>query len=101
MKKKEDEENFASAVKCENSFYLFSKDNRFRKFLFRLMKHRFFERTILTLIVLSSIKLAMDTYIMDRKPEETIVKVSEYVDVFFTISFTLESIIKSTSLGFV
>lgn len=65
------------------------------------MKHKSFERIILILIVFSSIKLALDTYIMDTAETETIVRVSEYIDVFFTICFTLESIIKSTSLGFI
>lgn len=37
------------------------------------MKHRYFERIVMTLIVLSSIKLAFDTYIMDADPESFIV----------------------------
>lgn len=69
--------------------------------MFRIMKHKSFERIIIILIVLSSIKLALDTYIMDFDVKELIVRVSDYIDIFFTISFTLESIIKSIALGFV
>ena len=69
--------------------------------MFRIMKYKGFERTILILIVLSSIKLALDTYIMDSDEGELIVQISEYTDIFFTVSFTLESIIKSVALGFI
>lgn len=51
--------------------------------------------------MLSSIKLALDTYIIDVNEEETIVRISDKFDMFFTICFTVESLAKSIALGFI
>ncbi len=60
-KKKEDFEG----CDCEISFYLLSKKNKLRILLFRTVTHTGFETVILILIVLSSIKLVLDTYMFD------------------------------------
>ena len=52
------------------------------------------------LIMLSTIKLIFDTYTLDEPAGTTIKTVSDNLDLFFTISFTLESLIKSIALGF-
>ena len=94
------EERLFREVKCKVSFYLFNKRNRVRWFLFRVSKHNYFERVILGLIVVSSLKLAIDSYMMDLPSTSIEVKISEYIDLFFTISFTMEFITKSISVGF-
>ena len=48
----------------------------------------------MTLIALSSIKLAFDTYLLEVDKDSVIMKASENVDLFFTVSFFLEMIIK-------
>lgn len=48
---------------CEVSLYFLKKSNKFRLFLYRLVTHTGFETVILILIVLSSIKLVIDSYI--------------------------------------
>ena len=60
-----------------------------------------FETVILVLIVASSIKLALDTYLYDTPSTSLVKQISSYLDYFFTVSFALESIIKAISLGFV
>jgi hypothetical protein len=54
----------------------------------------------MTLIGLSSLKLATDTYMNDLDEESTIIKVSDITDVTFTWLFFGEFIIKIIALGF-
>ena len=60
---------------------------------------------ILFLVVLSSIKLAFDTYLNFDSPnsnyEEELVNISENLDIFFTACFTLEMIMKIIAYGLV
>jgi hypothetical protein len=55
---------------------------------------------ILTLIILSSIKLIYGTYVPDLPPTDMSFIVSNYIDLVFTISFAVESLIKSLGSGF-
>lgn len=57
-----------------------------------------FENVILSLIVLSSLTLAIDNPLND--PESTQVIFLNYMDICFTILFTLEASIKIVALGF-
>lgn len=65
-KKKEDFEG----CECNLSFYILSKKNKFRIYLYRAVSHTGFETVILILIILSSIKLVIDTYIFDLPKED-------------------------------
>ena len=56
------EQAFFAGVECEWSFFLFSKENRFRILCYRLTKHPLWENVVLALICVSSVKLATDTY---------------------------------------
>jgi Na+-translocating ferredoxin:NAD+ oxidoreductase RnfG subunit len=71
-KKKKDYEG----CECEYSFYVFHKNTKFRKYLYKMVSHFGFEGVILVLIILSSIKLVVDTYMFDLKEDDPIVKVS-------------------------
>lgn len=54
------------------------------------------------LIGLSSIKLAFDTYFIDADKDSLVMIIStEYVDLFFNLSFIAEMTIKCVALGFV
>lgn len=55
---------------------------------------------ILALIVLSSVKLAADTYFLKLDSSHPVQRVSRYMDFFFTIVFTLEMLVKTITLGF-
>ena len=69
--------------------------------MMKLYKHRYFERFILLIIILSSLKLALDSYITDT-PDDDIKKViSNDLDLCFTIIFAIEAVVKIISLGFV
>ena len=88
------------SVECQNSIYLFDRNKRFRILCYNLQKHKYFDRTIMTLIAFSSLKLATDTYMDGLSPESTAIKVSEICDSIFTWAFTLECVIKIIALGF-
>ena len=67
----------------------------------KIYKHRYFDRFILILIILSSIKLAVDSYFNDLPDEDMRVVVSNYLDLTSTIIFTLEAVVKIVSLGII
>lgn len=50
--------------------------------------------------MLSTVKLIYDTYNLDEPVGTTKRRISDNLDLFFTIAFTLESLIKSVALGF-
>ena len=52
------------------------------------------------LIALSSMKLALESYLTNEDETSTIVKTSEYLDLAFNYSFILECILKVIALGF-
>jgi hypothetical protein len=86
---------------CEVAFYFFKKSNRVRIFLYRMVTHNGFETVILILIILSTIKLVIDSYIYDY-PDTDIAKiVSNRFDYFFTAVFAMESVLKSFAFGFI
>jgi len=85
-------------IACNRTFYLISKENPLRVFCLRIIQHDWFEKVILFVIVVSSIKLAIDTYISDDTG--IIVEISDYFDLFLNIFFALEALVKIISLGF-
>jgi hypothetical protein len=57
--------NIYQGVACKRSLYLFKRTHFLRLHCMIAFKNKWFERTILILIIASSIKLAMDTYFLD------------------------------------
>lgn len=94
-KKKKDFEG----VECYNSFYIFKKTNKLRIILYRASTHTAFEGVILVLIILSSIKLVVDTYLNDLPEDSPVKTASGNIDLFFTAAFAMESAIKMISFG--
>jgi hypothetical protein len=78
-------------IRCEDSLYLFPKSSWLRIFFYRMVTHHHFENAILLLIVFSSLKLAIDTYLFDN---EAATSVSNFIDYGFNIAFGLEAILK-------
>ena len=62
--------------------------------------HDYFERIILTLICISSGKLILDSYWLTKDDDSAEKKTSFGLDVFFTVAFTVEFLIKSIAYGF-
>ena len=87
-----------TGIDCENSLYLFHKKNKFRLFCYKLNKHKVFNNFIMFLIGLSSIKLALNSYLPNTG--STIDNVSDGVDKFVNVCFLCEMLIKIVSLGF-
>lgn len=81
---------------------MFSKNNIFRKILYRTVKHEYFESVILGAIIASSIKLVSDTYIDPEDPNlSTANAVLDNIDMFFIIFFAIEAFIKIISFGLI
>ncbi|KAL4477034.1 hypothetical protein ABPG72_011731 [Tetrahymena utriculariae] len=90
---------YFAGVKCQRSLYIFSQQNIIRKICYRTLMHPLFEQVVLMVIVLSSIKLTMDTYVNDQESQIYIIGLQ--IDKFFTAFFALESLIKIISLGLI
>jgi hypothetical protein len=82
---------------CENAFYILSQTNKFRIFCHRLMNNKWFDRFILMMILLSTARLILDTFISGYN----FVLIFDVVDAFFNSVFLLEAVIKICALGFV
>ena len=86
-------------IPCSKSLFMFSKVNIFRRFCYVVVKHKYFERCILVIIFLSSIKLALDTYISDTNSR--MYRISVIFDQVFAGIFAVEALMKIVSFGFV
>ena len=87
-------------VDAVHAVYFLPKTSSLRVFFYKLQHHAAFEYFILVLIILSSGKLIMDTYIYSRPSTDMIVRISAYLDYFFTSVFACEALIKTLALGF-
>ena len=63
-----------------------------------LKRSQRFESFIITLIIISSITLCIDTPLVD--PTSIFAQVLSYVDIMFTVLFTIEALVKIMALGF-
>ena len=82
---------------CENAFYVLSQTNKFRIFCLKLMNNKWFDRFILVMILLSTLRLILDTFFAGY----IFVLIFDYVDAFFNAIFMLEAVVKICALGFV
>ena len=88
-------------IECVRSLYLFHYNNIIRKICYKITNHYLFENIVLSIIILSSIKLAYDTYLYNVSDNDTRVIVSRNFDAFFTFFFLFEALVKWISIGFV
>ena len=82
---------------CENSLYLLSQINFFRVACMKIATHKKFDAFILVMILLSTARLILDTFIAGY----TSVLVFDMCDLFFNVVFLFEMIVKIIALGFV
>ena len=59
---KANREDIYEDIYCELALFVFSKKNPFRIFCARIASHAYFETVVITIIILSSLKLVIDTY---------------------------------------
>lgn len=88
-------------IECPMSIYLFSKENYFRIACYRLAQHPRWEQTILLLIILSSLKLATDTYNHMYHPASEIHGILSKIDDAFNYAFIVESVVRIIAMGFI
>jgi hypothetical protein len=72
-----DEKKIGLEIEAENSIYLFNRDSCFRRNIFYIQKHRYFERMIMMLIALSSTKLALESYFVDKDENAKVIEIGE------------------------
>jgi len=82
------------------SLFLFSNSNIFRKGVVWIITHRLFDNFIVFLIMLNSIMLGIRNY-GDPDNLTNVNQVVEKSDIFFTISFTVECLLKIVGMGLI
>jgi len=87
-----------TVIACRRSLYIFTKRNPIRAASLWIIRHRYFETLILIMIGVSSVKLALDTFIPTSAT--TLSDLSGYFDKVVNIFFLLEAVVKIISLGF-
>lgn len=93
-------------VCCEKSLFYLSKKNCLRRLCAYLESHRYFETVIISLIVLSSMKLVVETYFdpLNTAGDPTvdvILQIFGYIDIVFNVLFNIEMSIKIIRNGFI
>ena len=82
---------------CENSIYILSQTNNFRIFCMKLILNKWFDRFILFLILCSTARLVIDTFVSGFE----FVLTFDILDAIFNILFLLECLAKIFAMGFV
>ena len=69
--------------------------------MYKLYKHKVFDNFIMAVIGMSSVKLAVDTYLAGYADDSLPGKISSGVDLFMNVVFYIECTSKIISMGFV
>jgi hypothetical protein len=84
-------------IMCEDSLFIFNKKNCIRILIYKAVVHHGFEQIIQGFIIFSSIKLAIDTYLVaDSVPGI----ISADLDILFNMVFLCEAVMKVIAFGF-
>ena len=81
------------------SLFIFGPKNPVRVLCSEIAHSQIFERIVLLLIIASSLTMAFDSPLDD--PQSTASQILENVNLFFTIAFTIEMVIKVVAKGFI
>ncbi len=87
-------QNIFKDIECGKSLYIFSKSNCLRIYVYKIVKHRLFDQFIIFCIFINSLVLVYDTFVEEIGTSEA-EDVSYFLNLFFTILFTLESFMKA------
>lgn len=93
ISKKKQQKDYFEGIECEESLFLFSKKFILRRILNRIVISNKFETLILITIMVSSVKLALDTY-------DTLGDSSQLIDLLLNIIFVSEAAFKIIAFGF-
>ena len=87
----------------ENSFLIFSKKNQFRILCLRITKLKAYDNLVIGFIILSTIKLAMETFYNKKDPSVSFkfVTISQILSFSINIFFSFVILIKSIAMGFI
>ena len=88
---------------CEESFYIFNKQNFIRIICFRIVKHKYFDKAVMYMIFFSSLKLVVETYIDPKSTSESSIlalQISNKIDIGLNIFFSIEAFMKAVAYGF-
>ena len=91
----------SSAITEKKTCFVLRKQNKLRKFCIKLCRSENFDRVVLALIVLSTMNLVWDTYLLNASEDSQEAKVSYYFDVAIVVAFIVEVLVKVTATGFV
>ena len=80
---------------CEDSLFLFSQNNGFRICCMKLINHSLFDKFILLIIILSTVRLILDTFLGGY----FMALIFDICDTVFNLIFLIETIIKIIALG--
>ena len=81
------------------SLWCFAKTNGFRKICWVVCTHKWFDNTILFLIIVSTLTLAVETPFDDPNGQK--IEILTWIDYFMTGAFTLECVTKIIAFGFI
>lgn len=74
-------------------------ENSFRQGVYRFVENKWFQNIILLLIIVSTVTLALESPLDD--PEGDKISTVSVIDLFMTIVFTIEVIVKVIAYGFI
>lgn len=86
-------------ISSDISIGLFTKNNIFRRFCAVVVVHPAFKIGIMTVIVISTLKLILETYLDVEVDNKVLTNVFEYVEVIFWCIFALEAVFKIIRCG--
>ncbi|KAI0214313.1 Sodium channel protein type 1 subunit alpha [Lamellibrachia satsuma] len=90
--------NMCSCCDATDKFAICRFFWKFRCYMYKLVEHSYFETFIITMIVTSSLALAVeDVYLPNRPTLELVLKI---MDKIFTVIFVVELVIKMSAFGF-
>ena len=87
---------------CANSFFLFSKSNKFRLFSNKMVSHVNFERFMNLIIVASSLILVIETYLdfdSNDDIEVFLVNFCTITNIILAVVYSIEILLKGTTYG--
>jgi hypothetical protein len=86
-------------IECENSWYIFNKKNKLRRLIVSITKNKWYNGFIMFLIGASSIKLAVNSYLVNYPVDSIEVKLSDNIDIVVNVLFLIECINKNIACG--
>lgn len=86
-------------IECENSWYIFNKKNKLRRLIVSITKNKWYNGFIMFLIGASSIKLAVNSYLVNYSVDSIEVKLSDNIDIVVNVLFLIECINKNIACG--